>query len=332
MVASNIGDVAFALQSAKGAAASVSQFRLYPAGGDMPHAVAELQDLEEMTGQRMLSDAYIGEVAVSGSTRYHVRPLTIAPILFGVLGAQAVAGAGDPYTHTMTVASTLPYWTFWRMLGNGLAEKFVDCIIHRVVIHGESHQPLTVTVDVLGLTPSYITPAEATATVDTANVFMHSDAAAALKVEGTAVSCINSFDITIDNGAQPIPGDSITACDISIGRFSVETQTTQHLDSFALWNRVHYGSATPSTGAAHVTTPLELAGSPAGLDFKWTRVAASRTLEILIPRVVVPPFDLQGGTSNDPLTMEVPYRAVQPVAGSAITAIILNSKSGLYAA
>ncbi len=330
MVASNIGDVAFALQSAKGAAASVSQFRLYPSGGEMPHAVAELSDLEEMTGQRMLSDAFIGEVAVTGSTEFHVRPITIAPLLFGVMGAQAVTGAGDPYTHTMTIAATLPYWTFWRMLGNGLAEKFVDCIIHRVVIHGESHMPLTVTVDVIGLTPSYLTPAEATATVDTTNHFMHSDAAAALKVEGTAISCIREFDITIDNGAQAIPGDSITSCDVSIGRLSIEAQTTQHLDSFALWNRVHYGSATPSTGAAHITTPLELAGSPAGIDFKWTRIAGTRTLEILLPRLLVPAFDLQGSVSGDPLTQQVNYRAIQPVSGSAATAIILNNKAGLY--
>lgn len=332
MVASNIGDVSFALQSAKGAAATVSQFRLYPSGGEQPHATADLQDLEEMTGARMLSDPFMGELAVTGSTQYHVRPETVAPILYGVLGAQAVTGAGDPYTHTFTPAASLPYWTFWRMLGNGLAEKFVDCIITRVVLHGESYQPLTMTVDVMGLTPSYVTPAEATVTPETTNHFMHSDAAGALQVEATALSCIRAFDLTIDNGAQAVPGDSVSACDISVGRLSVEATTTQLVTSFALWNRVHYGSATPANGAAHITTPLELGGSPAGLDWKWTRIAASRTLEILVPRVVVPPFDLQGSVSGDPLTVEVPYRAYQPAAGASITAKVLNSKSGTYAA
>lgn len=330
MVASNIGDVSFALQSAKGAAASVGQFRLYPAGGEQPTGTAELVDLEEMSGLRLLNTAYIGEVSVAGSTEYFVRAPTIAPLLYGVLGAQAVTGAADPFTHTFTHASGLPYWTFWRMLGNGLAEKFVDCIITRLVLHGESHQPLRVTVDVMGLTPSYVTPPEATVTPDTSAVFMHSDAAGALKLEATAIACISSFDITIDNGAQAVPGDSIAACDISVGRLSIEARTTQHLDDFTLWNRAHYGSATPANGAAHVTDPLELGGSPAGIDWKWTRVAATRTLEILMPRILVPPFGLQGSVSGDPLTQEVVYRAYQPASGAGITAIVLNSKAGLY--
>lgn len=330
MVAANIGDVSFALQSAKGAGATAGQWRLYPAGGEQPHAVAEVQDLEEMSGLRMLNDAFIGEVAVGGSTEFFVRPETIAPLLYGVLGAQAVAGAGDPYTHTFTPAAAVPYFTFWRMLGNGLAEKFEDCIIGRLQLHGESYQPLRVTVDVMGITPSYVTPAEDTADPETTNRFMHSDAAGALKVEGAAVSCISSFDVNIDNGATPVPGDGISACDIAVGRLTVTADTTQHLDDFDLWNRAHYGSATPADGAPHVTTPLELAGEPAGLDWLWTRVAASRTLEILIPRVIVGPFDLQGNVSGDPMTQEVTYRAYQPASGASITAIVKNATSGLY--
>ena len=33
-----------------------------------------------------------------------------------------------------------------------------------------------------------------------------------------------------------------------------------------------------------------------------------------------------------PLTQQVNYRAIQPAAGASITAVILNSKTGLYAA
>lgn len=329
-IASNIGDVAFALQTAMGSPAAVSQWRLYPRNSTL-EATPSVQSFEEMTALRLRSAAFLGELVIGGDVEMYVRPETIAPILYGVLGAQAIAGVANPYTHTMTPAASLPYFTFWRSLGNGLAEKFVDCIITKVVLHGESYMPLTVTLSVMGLAASYLTSAEATATPETINAFMHSDAAGALKVEGTALSCISQFDLTIDNGAQAVPGDGLAACDISIGQLSVEAQTTQLLSSFSLWNRLHYGAASPGNTDPHTSTPLELAGSPAGLDWLWTRVAATRTLEVKVPRVIVAPFGFQGSPSGDPLVQQVNYTAYQPAAGAAVTGIVLNSAAAIYA-
>jgi hypothetical protein len=329
-IASNIADVSFAVQTAKGAPAAAGTNRLWLAGGQQPHSVMVKEDFEETSGQRMLSDSYISSVSVEAAFEIAVMPESIAPLLYGVLGSQGVGGAADPYSHTMVPGATLPYFTFWRMLGNGLTEKLTDCVISSLLIHGESGKPLRATVNVLGLTPTYLTPAEATAAVERINRFMHYDASAAYKVEGTPVSCIRSFDLTIDNGAELIPGDSLGACDVSVGRLTITADTTQLVTDFSLWKRLHYGSATPANGDPHIGTVLELAGSPPGIDWKWIRVVGTRFMEILIPRVQVEPFDDEPDVSGAPLVRTVTYRAVQPASGAAMTAVVLNSHATIY--
>jgi hypothetical protein len=329
-IPSNIADVSFAVQTAKGAAAAVGTNRLWMAGGSQPHSAEVKEDFEETSGQRMLSDSYISTVSVEGAPEFFVMPESIAPLLYGVLGAQSITGAADPWTHTFVPSASLPYFTFWRMLGNGLTEKMTDCIIASLVLHGESGKPLRVTPTIMGLTPTYLTPAEATAPIEKTNRFMHWDASQAYKVEGSPVACIRSFDLTIDNGAELIPGDALVACDVSVGRLAVTASTTQLVTDFDLWKRLHYASLTPANGAAHTGTVLELAGSPPGLDWLWTRVAASRTLEILVPRVQVEPFDDEPDVAGTPLVRTVEYRAVQPASGAAITAIVKNSKATVY--
>lgn len=328
MVASNIANVAWAIQTAKGSPASASVHRLYMAGGDQVHSERVKEDFEETTGGRMLSDSYISQVSVAGAPEFFVMPDSIGSLLYAVLGAKAVTGASDPYTHTFTVATSLPYLTFWRMLANGLFEKFADCKVTHLKIHGESGKPLRVTVTVMGLTPSFLTAAEATATIEVTNRFLHYDGSGALQIEGVAVASIRSFDIDIDNGGELQPGDSLSPYDISEGRLSIVVATEQLVDDFTLWNRLHYGSASPSNAAVPTQTPLELAGSPAGLSWVWTRVAVTRILTIAIPRVQVDPFDHQPDVSGNPLRRSVTYRAYQPSGGATpLTATLKNSKA-----
>lgn len=329
MVASNIADVAFAIQSAKGTPASVSAYRAYLHGGDQPHPNRVNADFEETTGSRIRSDRFVSTMDVAGAPVLYAMPLSLGALLYGVLGGKAVSGGGDPYTHTFTNAATLPYFTFWRMLANGLYEEFDDCVITHLNIHGEYGLPLTVTPTIMGLTPSYQTSAEATAAIEKTNRFMHRDASAALLFEGSATPtrCTRMFDLDIDNGATVYGGDSLTPCDVTTGLLTATLAYETLLSDFALYNRLQYASATPADSAAVTDTVLELAGSPAGIDWKWTRVAASRTLEVLLPRVLVEPFVDQPDIAGGPLVRTVTLTAVQPASGSAVTAKVLNAQA-----
>ena len=330
-VPGNIADMPFALQSAKGSAASVSQWRLWLAGGTAPHNVLIKEDFIETTGGRMLSDAYISESHVEGEPDLFMMPVSAFPLFYGVLGAKAVAGVGDPYTHTATATTSVPYFTFWQMLGNGKFEKFKDCIIGGLKIHGESGKSLVITPRIMGLTPSYLTAAETTVAVEKTGRFLHYDGSAALKVEGTAVASIRSFDIDIDNGAEFVPGDSLHPNDVSVGRLAVTCSATMLIADFDLWERLMYASSSPSNADPVSPTPLELAGSPAGLSFTWTR-SATRIATCLIPRVQVDPFDDQPTTDGNPLLRTVTYRAYAPTDGSTPITLTMKSATASYAA
>lgn len=328
MVAANIADIAWAVQGSKGSGASSSVFRCYLAGGDQPHSETVKEDFEETTGGQMRSDSYISQVSVAGSPEMFLMPDMIGSLLYGILGAKSVSGASDPYTHIFTAATSLPYWTFWRMLANGLFEKLTDCKIVGLRIHGESGKPLRVTPRIMGLSPSFLTAAEATATLEKTNRFLHYDGSGALLVEGAAAASISSFDIDIDRGGALQPGDSLTPTDVTESLFNITVTTDQLVSDFALWNRLHYGSASPSNAAAPTSSPLELAGSPAGFEFTWTRVPTTRTLKVAIPRVQVEPFDQQPSTGADPLRRQVTYKAFAPTGGgSPLTATLKNSKT-----
>jgi len=329
VVAANRADIAFAIQTAKGAAASVSKYRTFVMGGRQPGQVRTHAPLDQTSGTRMMTDMYAAEAHVEGSPQLYVMSKSIGALLTLVLGTRVTTGASDPWLHTITPGSSLLYATFWRWLADLIYEVSVDCKVTKIVLHGESGKPLTITATIQGLSSAYKTSHETTVTVEQSQYFMHYDGAAALKVEGAAVSTIRSFDLTIDNNGQIIPGDSFTPNDIAETVLNITLATTQLVADAAMWKRLHYGSATPSDTAAPTQTPLELAGTPAGFDFKWTRVAASpgpeRSLEILLPRVQPQPFDLEPQTQPNPLIQTITYQVLQPADGSAgITALVKN--------
>jgi hypothetical protein len=334
MPASNLADLRFAIQTAKGTPAATSAYGLFLAGGDQPHPVPTVDSFAETSATRMRSDRYLSTVTATGAPQFYVMPKMAASLLYAALGAVTTTGASDPYTHTIIPATATPWLTFWRMVGGLIAERFTDCKVKTVVIHGETGRPLTMTVTIVGLTPTFDAYAgrETTAAIEIADRFMHYDGAGALLVEGAVDNTIRSFDLTIENNTATVPGVPITPVDAVEGELSITLRATTLFSTAALRNRLYYGSATPADDAGITTTLLELAGSPVGVQFTFTRVAAApgpeRSLRIAIPRITLDPFDIQPSTGNEPLTAELMMTALQPAgATSAITATVKNGQA-----
>jgi hypothetical protein len=338
MVAANIAQVRFGRQtSGQGtplASAAASDYGLYIAGGTTPEPNRTSNPLEETTGARMRSDRFVSDIHVEGDTQYIVRPTSVGALLYGAMGAKAVSGSADPWTHTFTMANTLPWWTFFRSIGAMLFERFVDCKITRLVFHSEAGQPLTVTAMVLGLKPQFRSATEANPTIETAHAFLHTDGVAAFMVEGVAVAHTRSFDLTIENNGSTVPGDAVTPYDVTEGELTVTVGFTQLFTAGAqgdqLRNRILYGGASPSNNADVINSIIELAGSPVGIRVKFTRggltpVSPERSLQFDVPRITLDPPTIQPSTASEPLTQALQLYALAPSAGaSPITATLKN--------
>ncbi len=332
MPSENIGNIRFAFQSAQGTAAMASVYGARLAGGSMVGPMRTDETFEETTGAQMREARYVSEVHAAGAPEMYVPPNAAAGLLYGVLGAVDTTGAADPWSHAITAATTRPWMTWWRSLGGLLFGKSTDCKVDQLVISGEANKPLRMTATVQGLDPRHATAEEATAAIEIANRVIYYDGNGTLDLEGVAVPCMRSFTLTISRNGEMIPGDGIGPCDITEGEFTIALSAVKLFSTASLYNRVMFGSATPADNAAVTTSILELGG--AGVDFTFTRVGAApgpeRSLRLVLPRMVVDPFEPQPGTGNSPLLENLTMNALQPAGGvSPITATVLNGLSDL---
>jgi hypothetical protein len=245
-------------------------------------------------------------------------------LLYGAMGAKSVSGAG-PYIHEFTLATSQPYLTFWRNLGGLIFEQFPDAKINSLTLTSQEGGPLMVQFSVLGQRAVFLTADALTSpAAETTHPFLHYDTAGALLVENANVSSISSITLTMNFGAAIQPGNLVTGVAVSEGMVDITLQTSQLVHNRSLWNRLHYGSATPSNLAPQTTTPIELGGSPAGIDFLWTR--GTNSLQIEASRLQIMDItELAPGTGNDPLRMGVQYKVYKPASGSGLTATLTNS-------
>lgn len=329
MPAGNIADLSFDLQAVKGTAEVVSSYRAYLAGGGFG-PVREVADLEETTSSRLRNAAFISGFRAEGTPEFYVRPGFIGLMLYAAMGAKAVVGAADPYTHTFTLAATQPYLTVWRTL-SGLFERFYDVKVSSLDLSSASQGALKVSVGLLGLSGVFKSAAEVTATPETTNAFLHADGKGQFLVETVATSSINRIAIKIATGAAIAYGDDVGGDTVNEGMQTITIETEQTISDFALWNRFHYGSATPADNAIPIRDVVELAAS--GIDYTWSKrtaagvpVAPARSLQFTATRLQIASISgMDPNTSGDPLKRVVTYKVYQPAAGSGLTAVLKNS-------
>lgn len=319
------GELALAFQAAKGASAAAPAFRFPLAGGNLPGPL-KATGVENYVGTtRIAREAYVVAVPAEGSPEAIARPRMLGALLYAVLGAKAAAGSADPWTHTFTLASTLPWLTVWRHFAGILTERLDDARISRLVISSRAGGELRVAFTVLSGSPVHRLSPPATPAFET-SLFLHHHGAGALRVEGVAVASIAEWVLSIDAnlrlvqtlaGLVPRPN----------GRATITLQARQAVVDAALWKRLVYSSATPGDNAGPTLTPLELGGSPAGADFTLTAAASpERSIKLALPRLAVLPIEglANPSTRAEPAWMTGTYQALAPAAGSPLTATLRN--------
>lgn len=326
-IAGNQADIGIAIQAEAGTPAAAAQHRFYLTGGGFAPSKGQAM-VEETTEQRIRSQAYVTTIRGEGSPQAAVRQDFIGALLLAGMGQVVTTGVGDPYTHTFGLNAPLPYLTLWRRLGpmsGGLYERFTDCKVTQLALASQAAGLLQVTATISGLVPDWQDEPEDSVEVETGPVFLHADGQGALTVEGEPISTIESVEVSIDNGGGPLQGDAVTPYAVNEGLQVIRIVTTELVEDFELWNRMIYGSATPTPGDTPTRDVLELDASPAAIDFTWTRPGSpTRSLQLTAERVMVGMDPIEANVNGDPLKRRVAYEVLQPASGSALVAVLIN--------
>lgn len=245
MIQTAISDVGVALQSAKGSAAANPTYQHGVKGGQVAQ-VEISQDAEDLTsGVRVAGHANRVAAIAGADWTSRVWKDQIGLLLYLALGGYSVTGVG-PYTHTITLAGSLPYATVWGTL-NGNHLRLDDAKLDELQISWDRNNPLEVACTWLGidLTPgvsdptpdsdvtcdTYLTPVGGTFRID---------------VDGAtpAAAKVTAGEITIANNVvtDPISG-AITPDDIDEARIDLGVSLTIKPDTLDVWRESVFGAA-----------------------------------------------------------------------------------------
>jgi len=305
-------------QSAKETANSTaSTWDVLPFSGGSIGPVRSVENLSETDSSRDQGVAYVQNYSVEGTPEVYVRDANIHHILESVLGtiATSVVTTGN-YAHTITPASTLPYYTFYREIGDTLYERFEDCKVSEVTISAEAGQPLTASLNVMGRNAVRLAAQPASiATTAAGSVYNFNEAAVTLAGGSTAL--VGSFEVTISNNVSMQQTDDAKPYDVVEGLREVSLGFTLIFESLDEYNRFNYGGTSG-------TTQSETLGTTAAV-FEFSK-GTNNKIKFTFPEIAYQEFPVEPNPGGDPITVDV--RAVaQRNASGVISCEVKNQKA-----
>ncbi|CAB4183161.1 hypothetical protein UFOVP1328_39 [uncultured Caudovirales phage] len=293
----------------------------------------ETANLAETDSSRDQGISYVTRTGVEGGPEAYVRDASIHTILEGVLGTKTDSGTGSNYSHAITPANDLPYYTFWRNQSDVLYEQFTGCKFSEVTIKGEAGAPLTVTTAIMGLTPTrsdteFATSAAVTS-VESGPVYSYNETTVSfggtvtsglITGSPTVVHNVRSVEVQISNNVSMQQTDNVVPYDLAAAQRTVNVSFDLILETLDEYNKFFYGGVSGTTaGSSIYTTPMQI---------KFSKTA-NNSLTFDIPSVAYEAFPVQPNPNGDPIVVSV--RAQAQRTGSAanpiITATVKNQKA-----
>ena len=315
MPASNQFQIGIALQTAKDVTVANPQYMLDVTGSDLgPQPETERRS---ETGLGVdVGAQFVRVLGAGGSANVLLRPSTAPLLFYGLLGTKAVTGA-DPYTHTLTAASTKPFFTVWRSLGGQLWEVFRNCHLTGGNLSWGAGGDLSLDLSVTGLSFTRLTSAPTGGTYSATEAPFRVPGVV-YTVDGGPRANISEGNVNIDWPSTPIQTTAITNSYLEPGSREITASWTEVWENVQNYAKIYYGS---TTGTVAAETRYEATG---GFSFAFPHATAGYSFTVSAQRFAFQEATATPDPGGDPLMMPIAGSVERPASGSILTASIIN--------
>lgn len=304
----------FAKQAVKGTPITVFTDKTYLTGGNL-QPTRENDQYSETDTNRDEGDTFVTQTAVGGSPEFYLRDDIAHHALQAGFGAISTAGTTN-YTHTITLANALDYWTFGKMQGATLYEQYEDCMVSELTVSGEAGQPLTIALDVSGRKSTRVAAEWASPpAVASAVPLSYNDATVTLG--GGATSLISSFELVVSNSVSLQQTDDSVPYDVVPGMRAVTLSFDMIFENLDQYNNFHTGSTSGTTQSPNVFTTTA--------NFSFVK-SANNSVAFDFPKIAYEEFPVEPDSSGDPIVVSVRARAQRHASGK-VTATVKNQRA-----
>jgi hypothetical protein len=255
--------------------------------------------------------AYTARLGVSGDFAVYAHPSGMGLLGYLALGANADSGAGPNYVHAATPANDVPYFTAWRMVGNVIFEKYVDCKVSTFRAEGSAGSPLIITLSVEGISSTFEASEPVLAAI-TDNGLLFMEGAGRFELNNVTVR-LNRFTLEVNNNASGYQADDYTSEEVDVGAREVSL-------SFALrftgptaapsYRKFFYGSDAGTTLSPALFTDAFEADFQRNANLGW---------KVDAPQVSYAAIPVNPDPGGDPIEVEVSTTVEKPSASPIIT-------------
>lgn len=296
-----------------------------PFSGGNIGPVRDTDRLSETDSARDQGAAFVTSSGVEGSPELYVREESIGFYLAAALGGVAApTGVAPDFTHVITPSDALAYHTFWRNVGgptSGVTERFLDCFVSSLTVSADAGSPLTSTIGVQGIEPTFLDAAAANTMLSTAaalnqsTVYSFNDASVALGPAYEATRKVSSFELTIENNVSRQQTDDVVPYDLVVGTREITLGFDLIFENADAYRQFHYGTAAGTQISSNIFTTKA----------RFTFTKGAHQLVFDLPSIAYEEFPVDPDPGGDPIVVAV--RAVaQKVTGvtNLLTATVTN--------
>ncbi len=320
----NVAWFAAQQQSAKGTVATYAAAKAVKnafAGGNIG-PTRETDNLSETDSSRDRGVTFVKSGAIEGSPELYVRDTTIAFWLKMALGACASSGTTN-YTHSITPANNLPYFTAAKNLGDTLYETYKDCKVDSLSIKAEAGMPLSATVGIKGCGDGVAATRTAAAWDNSSPIAVDSDLVynynlGTVTLGGSATAMVRSFELNINNNVVVQQTDSVVPLDVYEGTREVSLSFDLIFDTLDEYNKFHYGGAAGTIVSPNVFTTSAI------FDFAGSSV--NNNINFSLPSIAYTEFPIEPSPGGDAVVASV-AAAAQRSGSPVLTATVLNQRA-----